>query len=297
MSTDIIKGEYKVVPLSQVMHDENNARQSLENIEELAADIKANRLINPLTVTNGGDKYVVRAGNRRLAALKLLKVKDVPVIVIPNEDVEVTQLVENLGREELHLLDTAQRLFDLADPKGSYGKKYTIKELAERLQKSVAHVENLIRVRKKLSDEVWSLARASKYALTTRVVFAWAAMPEEEQLKAFKAWEKMQEKIAAHGRKRGGGEGEGEGEGGGKKKERGALSKKQAEFIGGYRDVIAWKLENARGVAEKAKYEGALDVLNFVLGESKRTSIVSSADFKAWADAQAAEEAAEEEEG
>ena len=72
MSTEIIKGEYKVVPISSVVHDEDNARRGeLPNIEELAADIKAQGLIHPLAVTNGGDKYVVRAGNRRLAALKL----------------------------------------------------------------------------------------------------------------------------------------------------------------------------------------------------------------------------------
>lgn len=301
MSTDIIKGEYKLVPISEVSHDEENARTDLPNIEALAADIKANGLINPLSVINGGEgskKYIVKAGNRRLAALKLLKVKEVPVIVKtePNES-DVVQLAENLGRENLHPLDLAQRLFDLTDKKGSYGGKYTMKQLAERLQKSTAHIENLVRVRRKLCDEVWKGARESKFEVSARVLFSWAAMDEAGQKKAFKAWENQQEKIAAHGKKRGGGDGEGEGEGGSSKaRGEGAaeLKKNQQKFYGPIKDVLAWKVEQVKGVTEKARYEGALELLNFMFGDVKRLTLVTAADTKAYGKAVAEEQAAAE---
>lgn len=299
MSTDIIKGEYKVVPISSVIHDEDNARRGeLPNIEELAADIKSNGLINPLTVTNGGDKYVVRAGNRRLAALKSLKVKEVPVIVIPNDDIEVVQLAENLGREDLHPLDVAQRLFDLIDKKGAYGGKYTTKQMAEKLGgKSVSHVENLVRVNRKLSDEVKTALRETKFKPSLSVLFAWAPLEEADQMKAFKKWLAQQEKIAAHGRKRGGSGEEGEGEGGGKKaKGEGAseLKKGQQKFYEPIKETLAWKVENTKGVTEKARYEGALELLNFMFGEAKRLTLVNAADMKAAAKAAEAEAEAEE---
>lgn len=303
MSTDIIKGEYKLVPISEVSGDDENARTDLPDIEALAADIKANGLINPLTVVNGGEgskKYVVKAGNRRLAALKLLKVKEIPVIVkAESNETDIVQLAENLGRVNLHPLDLAQRLFDLTDKKGAYGAKYTMKQLAERLQKSTAHVENLVRVRRKLSDEVWKAARESKYEVPARVLFAWAAMDEAGQAKAFKAWETQQEKIATQGRKRGGGE-EGEGEGGsGKAKGDGAaeLKKNQQKFYGPIKDTLAWKVEQTKGATEKARYEGALELLNFMFGEAKRLTLVTAADMKAYDKAVAAAEAEETEEG
>lgn len=305
MSTDIIKGEFKLVPISEVTGDDENARTDLPDIEALAADIKANGLINPLTVVNGGEgskKYVVKAGNRRLAALKLLKVKEVPVIVKSDPDeTDIVQLAENLGRVNLHPLDLAQRLFDLTDKKGAYGAKYTMKQLAERLQKSTAHVENLVRVRRKLCDDVWKGARESKHDVSARVLFAWAAMDEAGQKKAFAAWEKQQEKIAAHGKKRGGGD---PNEEGGSNTTRGGegaaeLKKNQQKFYGPIKDVLAWKVEQVKGVTEKARYEGALELLNFMFGEAKRLSLVTAADTKAYgkavADAEAAAEAEEAE--
>jgi len=298
MSTEIIKGEYKVVPISSVVHDEDNARRGeLPNIEELAADIKAQGLIHPLAVTNGGDKYVVRAGNRRLAALKLLKVKEVPVTIIDLKDAEVVQLAENLGREDLHPLDVAQRLFDLIDKKGAYGAKYTTKQMAERLGKSVAHIENLVRVTRKLSDDVKTALKESKFKPGISTLFAWLSLDEDGQMKAFKKWEANQEKIAAEGRKRGGGGEEGDGGDGGKRKKAGEgaaeLKKGQQKFYEPIRETIAWKLEQAKGVTEKARYEGALELLSFMFGEAKRLTLVNAADMKAAA--KAAEEAAEAE--
>lgn len=294
--SNIIKGEYKIVDINTLKGDENNARTDLPDIEELASDIKANGLINPLTVVCAslkGEEYRVTAGHRRLAALKHLKVKSVPVIVLTDtKDVEVVQLAENIGRVNLHPLDLAQRLFDLCDPKGAYGKKFSMKELAEKLGKSTAHVENLVRVRKKLCDDVWTSARRSKYDASTRVLFAWAAMDEAGQKRAFKSWEAQQDKIALHGRKRGAGNDEGESEGGPRKRADGVdLSKKQVKFFEPQRDALAWKLEHAKGVGDKARLEGALEVLNFMLGESKRFALLSAADMKAWAKAEAEAEA------
>ncbi len=297
-TTDVIKGEYKLVPITEVSGDDDNARTDLPDIEALAADIRLNGLINPLTVVNGGEgarKYVVKAGNRRLAALKLLKVKEVPVIVKGSaEETDIVQLAENLGRVNLHPLDLAQRLFDLTDKKGAFGAKYTVKQLAERLQKSTVHVENLVRVRRKLCDDVWKSARESKFEATTRVLFSWAAMDEAGQKKAFKAWEVQQEKIAASGKKRGG---ETE-EGATRRRGEGAaeLKKTQQKFYGPIKDVLAWKVGQVKGVTEKARYEGALELLNFMFGESKRLALVNASDMKAYDKALAAAEDAEAEE-
>jgi ParB-like nuclease domain len=72
----------ELIPLSKLIPCPVNVRRTGRNdgIEELAASIKAHGLLQNLQVRAGaGGKFEVVAGQRRLAALKLLaKAKDLP---------------------------------------------------------------------------------------------------------------------------------------------------------------------------------------------------------------------------
>jgi ParB/RepB/Spo0J family partition protein len=307
---DIQNMETKIVTVTLIDVPEENSRSDSPRIQELAADIKLRGLLQPIVVTNGGDEkkpYRVVAGFRRLAALKLLKVKEIPVVIRSADTITAfDNLAENIQREQLHPMDEAQRLRDLRHgeyptPPGIEPKAWEVKELAEQMGRSVAHIGNLVRVREKLSDEVWKKARKSKHTPTTRVLFAWAAMTEAQQLRAFERWEAMQAKFETSPTKREASEGEGEGgKGKAKKEDKPVLTRRAAEFVGNYRDMFRWKADIAKG-NEAKKFSEVADLLDYLLGGVKKPgALVSSDDMKQYSkflkEVGAAEEAAESEE-
>lgn len=89
-----------------------------ESIKELAADIEARGLRQPVEVTPIGDeRYRLTLGERRLRAVELLGQKAVPAIILKSNDQDrlVDQLAENIQREDLSLKDLSaavRKLFD-----------------------------------------------------------------------------------------------------------------------------------------------------------------------------------------
>ena len=53
-----------------------------DRLDELAASIRANGIIQPLIVRRHGDAYQLVAGERRWRAAKLAEVREVPVVVL-----------------------------------------------------------------------------------------------------------------------------------------------------------------------------------------------------------------------
>ena len=67
-----------IFPISAIKLGKN-VRDKLENIEELAASIKKNGLLQPIVIGKVPGGFELIAGQRRLAALKLLGEKVAPV--------------------------------------------------------------------------------------------------------------------------------------------------------------------------------------------------------------------------
>src|SRR5580658_4285660 len=80
-----------------------------ERLEELAASIRANGIIQPLIVRRVGDAYQIIAGERRWRAAKLAGVAEVPVVVHDVADPQMLELalIENIQREDLNPIETA----------------------------------------------------------------------------------------------------------------------------------------------------------------------------------------------
>ena len=81
-----------------------------ERLEELAASIRANGIIQPLIVRRAADKYQIIAGERRWRAARLAQLKEVPVIVQDVADPRMLELalIENIQREDLNPIETAR---------------------------------------------------------------------------------------------------------------------------------------------------------------------------------------------
>jgi ParB family chromosome partitioning protein len=88
------------------------------SLEELAASIKSQGLIQPISVRPvGKDRYEIIAGERRWRAAQIAGLTEVPVLIrdIPDDAALAMSLIENIQREDLNPLEEAagiQRLID-----------------------------------------------------------------------------------------------------------------------------------------------------------------------------------------
>lgn len=105
-----------LVPLSQLRPSRRNVRKTHRrlSIPELAASIQRVGLLQNLIVSRAGDggHYDVEAGDRRLAALKLLLKKkhiasdyEVPCLLVADGSARTVSLTENVQREAMHPAD------------------------------------------------------------------------------------------------------------------------------------------------------------------------------------------------
>jgi|SRR6185312_7854550 len=81
-----------------------------ERLEELAASIRANGIIQPLIVRRHDAQFQLVAGERRWRAAKLAGLREVPVVVQDITDPLLLEiaLIENIQREDLNAIETAR---------------------------------------------------------------------------------------------------------------------------------------------------------------------------------------------
>lgn len=133
-----------------------------EELLELAKSIKANGLIQAITVRSLGDgKYQLISGERRLRASKLSGIKEIPAYVRIANDQEMLEmaLVENIQRANLNALEIAisyQRLMDECH--------LTHDELSERVGKDRSTVTNYVRLLK-LSPEIQQAVKTNQLSM------------------------------------------------------------------------------------------------------------------------------------
>ena len=114
-----------------------------ERLEELAASIRANGIIQPLIVRRQGEAYQIVAGERRLRAAKLAGLKEVPVLVQEVADPQMLELalIENIQREDLNPIEMANAYDRL-------GKVLHLSqdEIGRRTGKDRTSIANMIRL-------------------------------------------------------------------------------------------------------------------------------------------------------
>lgn len=126
-----------------------------ETLQELADSIKAQGILQPLTVRRRGDQYELIAGERRWRAAQLAGLTEVPVLVRHADDGGVLELalIENLQRENLNPLEEAQGYAELMerfqlrqeDVAGKVGRSRTVIANALRLLKLPSEVQTQVR--------------------------------------------------------------------------------------------------------------------------------------------------------
>jgi ParB family chromosome partitioning protein len=114
------------------------------SLEELAASIKAQGLIQPISVRAiGAGRYEIIAGERRWRASQIAGLTEVPVMIrdIPDEAVLAMSLIENIQREDLNPLEEAAGLQRLIDE-----FNMTHQQAADAVGRSRSAASNLLRL-------------------------------------------------------------------------------------------------------------------------------------------------------
>ena len=110
---------------------------------ELGESIKNDGLLQPIVVSQDIDGYVLIAGERRLRASKLVKLKTIRAILLSTDEQKMRQfaLIENIQRDELNSVELAEAYSELL-------KMYDVtqEELASKIHKSRTHITNTIRL-------------------------------------------------------------------------------------------------------------------------------------------------------
>lgn len=164
ISGNFVAGAIASLPLSQIEANPFQPREDFdqEALNELAASIKEQGIIQPITVRKMGyDKYQLISGERRLKASKLAGLDEIPCYIRIANDQQMLEmaLVENIQRESLNALEIAisyQRLIEECE--------LTQEELSQRVGKNRTTVTNYIRLLK-LPAELQVAIRDNKISM------------------------------------------------------------------------------------------------------------------------------------
>lgn len=139
-------GELRALPLDQIAPNPYQPRKEFDNdkLAELAESFKTRGMLQPILVKKEGAGYQLVAGERRFRAARMAGLTTAPALVLENIDAtEMLQLalIENLQRENLNPIETAQAYQSLIDQCG-----LTQAQLSERVGKNRASVANTLRL-------------------------------------------------------------------------------------------------------------------------------------------------------
>jgi ParB family transcriptional regulator, chromosome partitioning protein len=146
-----------------------------DRLEELAASIRANGIIQPLIVRRHAGQYQLIAGERRWRASKIAGLTDVPVVIQEVADPLLLELalIENIQREDLNAIETAHAYERL-------GRELELsqEEIGRRTGKDRSSITNALRLLK-LPTEVQLLL--AEHRLSMGHARAVLGLPTAEQ--------------------------------------------------------------------------------------------------------------------
>jgi ParB family transcriptional regulator, chromosome partitioning protein len=120
-----------------------------EKLAELAQSIRANGVIQPIIVSQKGDRYQLVAGERRWRAALMAALEVIPAVVqeFASDRLLEISLIENIQREDLNPIEIAQAFDRLVKELG-----LSHEQIGERTGKDRTTVTNLLRLLKLPGD-------------------------------------------------------------------------------------------------------------------------------------------------
>jgi len=141
----VSKDQVSMLPIRLVDPNADQPRKKFDEdaLKELAASIEAVGVIQPIIVTQIGERYRIIAGERRYRASRLAGLEEIPAIVRDWDQQKQLEaaLIENLQRDDLNPIEEALGVKHLMEESG-----LTQEKTAERLGKSRPALANLLRL-------------------------------------------------------------------------------------------------------------------------------------------------------
>ena len=139
---------FNEIEISKIKPNPNQPRTEFDDeaLEEVAASIRANGIISPITLRKiSDDNYQIIAGERRYRASKLAGLNKIPAYIRDVDDGQVMEmaLIENIQREDLNAIEIALSYNSLVAT-----LNLTQEALAERVGKKRATITNYLRLLK-----------------------------------------------------------------------------------------------------------------------------------------------------
>jgi len=139
------RDEQRALPLDALKPGKYQPRTKMDeaSLQELAASIRAQGIMQPILVRPLGNGYEIIAGERRWRAARLVGLAEVPTLVreIPDEAAAAMSLIENIQRENLNPLEEALGLQRLVDEFG-----LTHQQAADAVGRSRPAASNMLRL-------------------------------------------------------------------------------------------------------------------------------------------------------
>ena len=140
------EGELRTLPIEQIQPGKYQPRRHWndEALDELAASIKAQGLIQPVVVRElGKHRYELIAGERRWRAAQRAQLGEIPALIkqVAEQAVPAMALIENIQRQDLTPLEEADALKRLIED-----FELTHQQAADAVGRSRASVSNLLRL-------------------------------------------------------------------------------------------------------------------------------------------------------
>ncbi|MGD0436886.1 MAG: ParB/RepB/Spo0J family partition protein [Bryobacteraceae bacterium] len=139
------EGRIATVSISKIAPNPLQPRTIFDStrLQELANSIQTNGVIQPILVRRKDGEYQLIAGERRLRAAKLAGLDEIPAVIQDYADDRVLEiaLIENIQREDLNPIETAQALDRL-----SREMNLSHEEIASRTGKDRTTITNMIRL-------------------------------------------------------------------------------------------------------------------------------------------------------
>lgn len=126
------------IDIDKIRPHEKNPRKDVGDVSELAESIKANGIMQNLTVIPDGDGYKALIGHRRLAAARAAGLERVPCAIVrdmPESEQVAVMLAENMQRADLTAVEQAegiQMMLDLGDTVSDIVQKTGMSETTVR---------------------------------------------------------------------------------------------------------------------------------------------------------------------
>ena len=151
-----------------------------EALAELAESIKQLGVIQPITVKESGEEYIIISGERRWRAAQMVGVERLPAYIrdVDDENLHAMALVENIQRQDLNAIEIALGMQRLIEECG-----LTQEAMADKVGKKRSTVSNYMRLLN-LPDEVQLALKEGLISMGHAKAIA--GMAKEQQVVALK---------------------------------------------------------------------------------------------------------------